>query len=153
VHPIRLSFSGSMVNRGSEYVVLLTVPGEHVLEFIVDHASAVAIAKTVGLPLPDLGVQRPFGSELIPWSAAGAKQVSDETDETLGSQTGAVWAVTWEYRSLKKSTLNISGLIEDLNRVGAQGWELDNFDTADRTLGTNAYVALLRRPTGRVRIV
>jgi hypothetical protein len=55
-------------------------------------------------------------------------------------------AVTWEYGSLSTATMNLVSLVEGLNNLAADGWELVTFDDVDKTVGINSLVAIVRRP-------
>ncbi len=52
----------------------------------------------------------------------------------------------WEYRGLQRNSANLNGLINDLNALGRDGWEVIGFASADKTLGLNSIMAILKRP-------
>lgn len=54
-------------------------------------------------------------------------------------------AVTWEYSYVSAPTNNLPALVEKLNDLAAEGWELVTMDDVDRTLGLNQLTAMLRR--------
>lgn len=51
----------------------------------------------------------------------------------------------WEYRHIARTTMGWDQFVEDLNRLGASGWELVNFAIGDATLGPNQLTAVLKR--------
>jgi hypothetical protein len=53
---------------------------------------------------------------------------------------------TYEYTYVQAPTNTVVQLIEALNNLGAEGWQLVTMDDVDRTLGLNMLTAILRRP-------
>ncbi|CAB4726929.1 MAG: hypothetical protein F2934_12620 [Actinobacteria bacterium] len=116
------------------------------IEFWTSHASALALARFFGSTLPEEGREVSVGDAPLWTSRTGLEAMPEPAPLP---EPEPIWVTLWEYHSIKRTTLNLEGLIADLNQLGSEGWELVNFDTSDRTLGMNAYVALLRRPYGR----
>jgi Protein of unknown function (DUF2510) len=59
----------------------------------------------------------------------------------------AQWLViVWEYSYVAANTNNVSGLLDALNERGMAGWEVVGFASADKTLGLNALIAIVKRP-------
>ena len=52
----------------------------------------------------------------------------------------------WEYTSVTRNSSNMNKLLSDINDLGEQGWELVGFASADKTLGLNSVIAVLKRP-------
>jgi uncharacterized protein DUF2510 len=52
----------------------------------------------------------------------------------------------WEYTYISAPTNAPKALIEKLNDLGAEGWQLATMDDVDRTLGVNVLTAVIRRP-------
>lgn len=55
-------------------------------------------------------------------------------------------ATQWEYTYVSVNTLSLPLLIDNLNRLGAEQWEVVGFASADNTIGFNAITAILKRP-------
>lgn len=53
--------------------------------------------------------------------------------------------VMWEYSYISTTTNSLPTLVESLNNLTAEGWELVTMDDVDRTLGINALMAVIRR--------
>jgi hypothetical protein len=53
--------------------------------------------------------------------------------------------IAWEYRSLSAQTNSLEQLTASLNELGLEGWEMIGFASADKTIGLNALIAMLRR--------
>lgn len=51
----------------------------------------------------------------------------------------------WEYSYIVTTTNAHRALVENLNNLTADGWELVTMDDVDRTLGVNALTAIIRR--------
>lgn len=53
----------------------------------------------------------------------------------------------WEYMTIQTSTMRggVNWLSDTLNDLGCEGWELVGFAGADKTIGINALVGVLRR--------
>lgn len=51
----------------------------------------------------------------------------------------------WEFAYVKVSTNQMNSMIEKINDLGIEGWELVSLDDQDRTIGINAVVATLKR--------
>lgn len=52
----------------------------------------------------------------------------------------------WEYQRVETYTVGQRSLIEQLNVMGAEGWEVVGFASSDKTVGFNSLVAIARRP-------
>lgn len=53
--------------------------------------------------------------------------------------------VTWEYSYISATSNSVSSLVEALNNLTPDGWELVTMDNVDKTLGLNAVTAMVRR--------
>jgi len=51
----------------------------------------------------------------------------------------------FEYTYDATSTITTGKLIDELNRLGAEGWDVIGFASSDKTIGLNALTAILRR--------
>lgn len=51
----------------------------------------------------------------------------------------------WEYSYVSTTTNSLPTLVESLNNLAVDGWELVTMDDVDRTLGINALTAMVRR--------
>lgn len=53
----------------------------------------------------------------------------------------------WEYIHLSTGTMHdqVNAFVGELNDRGARGWEVVGFASADRTVGLNAIIAILKR--------
>lgn len=51
----------------------------------------------------------------------------------------------WEYSYVSTTTNSLPTLVESLNNLAVDGWELVTMDDVDRTLGVNALTAMVRR--------
>lgn len=51
----------------------------------------------------------------------------------------------WEYTYLSAGTGGRALMNQHLNRLGAEGWEVVGFASADKTIGVNSITALLKR--------
>lgn len=58
---------------------------------------------------------------------------------------GATTDPMWEHTYLQTSTNDLARLVQTLNDLATDGWELVSTHSADRTVGTNAVTALIRR--------
>lgn len=52
----------------------------------------------------------------------------------------------WEYNRVSALTNDANSLTDALNDLGQYGWEVVGFASADKTLGLNAIMAILKRP-------
>ena len=52
----------------------------------------------------------------------------------------------WEVTYVQASTNSVVAMIEAANKLGAEGWEPIGITTADRTLGLNTNLLIMRRP-------
>lgn len=52
----------------------------------------------------------------------------------------------WEYTRVEVGTNVQERMIRELNRLGAEGWEVIGVAAADRTLGLNSVIVLAKRP-------
>jgi len=52
----------------------------------------------------------------------------------------------WEYKGLIRNSINLNKMVDDLNILGRQGWEVIGFAGSDKTLGLNSIMTLLKRP-------
>ncbi len=55
-------------------------------------------------------------------------------------------ATQWAYKSVERNSTNLHLLEQDLNLWGQQGWEMVGFAGADKTLGLNSVMAILKKP-------
>ena len=53
--------------------------------------------------------------------------------------------IVWEYRSVSASTNALKQFVDELNQLGLEGWEMTGFASADKTVGLNSMIAILRR--------
>jgi hypothetical protein len=53
--------------------------------------------------------------------------------------------VQWEYSYLTTATGRTQQLVETINDLGVEGWQLVTMDDVDRTIGLNELTAILRR--------
>lgn len=53
--------------------------------------------------------------------------------------------IVWQYETIVSGTNTIEELKGALNALGLDGWEMVGFAAADRTLGLNALVSVLKR--------
>lgn len=53
--------------------------------------------------------------------------------------------VTWEYGYVSTTTNSLPTLVESLNNMAVEGWELVTLDDVDKTIGLNSMVAMMRR--------
>lgn len=53
--------------------------------------------------------------------------------------------MNWEYMHLTDGTSALDAIQVRLTALGSLGWEVCGFASADRTLGVNAYTAILKR--------
>lgn len=53
--------------------------------------------------------------------------------------------VAWEYSYISGTTNSLPTLVESLNNLATEGWELVTLDDVDRTIGLNALTAMIRR--------
>lgn len=52
---------------------------------------------------------------------------------------------SWEYLTVSETTSGLDKLGMRINALGLVGWEVCGFAAADKTVGFNAYTAILRR--------
>jgi hypothetical protein len=52
---------------------------------------------------------------------------------------------TWEYSYVSTTTNSLPTMVESLNNLAVDGWELVTMDDIDRTLGINSLTAMVRR--------
>ena len=52
---------------------------------------------------------------------------------------------SWEYMYLTESTMSLDAMQMRLTALGSLGWEVCGFAASDRTLGLNAYTAIMKR--------
>jgi hypothetical protein len=53
--------------------------------------------------------------------------------------------VGWEYSYIVTSTVGLKKLIETLNDLAAESWELVTMDDVDHTIGVNSFTAVIKR--------
>jgi hypothetical protein len=53
--------------------------------------------------------------------------------------------VMWEYGYVSTTTNSLPTLVESLNNLAVDGWELVTLDDVDKTIGLNSMVAMVRR--------
>ena len=59
-------------------------------------------------------------------------------------------AEQYEYAQLSVYTNGLDAMVQRLNDLAAEGWELVTTHSVDRTIGVNAITALIRRPIDRL---
>ena len=52
----------------------------------------------------------------------------------------------WEFFYVQASTNNMKAVMEEVNKLGALGWEPVGIASADKTVGVNSNVVILKRP-------
>ena len=60
--------------------------------------------------------------------------------------------ILWEYTYVQRNSSNMTALTDDLNALGMEGWEVVGFASADKTIGLNSVMAVLKRPHGALEI-
>ena len=53
----------------------------------------------------------------------------------------------WEYKAVHGPIAggNVKAMLKAINELGADGWEMCGYATADKTVGLNAHVAWMKR--------
>lgn len=75
------------------------------------------------------------------WGAVGFGTVQPDPGDPV---TLAQWEYTWVTTAALTST-SMDHLSRELNRLGAEGWEVVGFASADKTVGFNSINAVLKR--------
>lgn len=104
-----------------------------------------AIAESMPAPDSPPSVDDPRATSPSHLEAAGISNAASTSVSAPVSVDAA-----WEYTHVKASTMNLNGLIQALNQLGADGWELVGFASADKTIGLNSLIALMKRPYRRL---